>query len=500
MAFIKSININLFNGKFNQIIEFGLDLNIISGVNGTGKTKVLQLLKQGKNVIIEPKDFQFSQLKILALSPKRNAEKRAKDSLLSIIRTTDLPKKTQEQINKQIRDDVYDSYPSFAELLHLKFNDLRSKEFNSKPQKNILEEFTNEINKEILSKILPDYRLEISWIKEENSLEIKVYKESSADYLNLLDLSTGEQELLSLTFNIYLMKDVVDVYLIDEPEIHLNWTLEENLFKFLNEFSKKFKKQIIISTHSRIIFDPDFKDKAIYLIWKNGKIEQGKSVPEEYKIKIAGETLKFLPYLELKEPTIIVEDNEHEIFLRTLIEIYGKDPNSIKIIKVNSSTIVETLYQKILSQVPRIEEEFFDAYWLVDGDNKGRSSEGKFIRLKKYSIESYFLNFEILSELYNASIEDIKREIIDILKLRIDKVVADNKNKPFIVKTLKENLNDLSQESLDKLDCSEIFKEFLQRKNEKLERFMQKYLLKARELNILETLIDQEIFELIKNI
>jgi hypothetical protein len=109
MPYIKSINVNLFNGKFNQIIHFGPNLNILSGVNGTGKTKVLQLLKQGTNVTLEPQSIQFNQIKVIALSPKRNAEKRAQQSLLSFIRTTNLPNKIQESLGKQIRDETYDS-------------------------------------------------------------------------------------------------------------------------------------------------------------------------------------------------------------------------------------------------------------------------------------------------------------------------------------------------------------------------------------------------------
>jgi len=45
-----------------------------------------------------------------------------------------------------------------------------------------------------------------------------------------------------LIFALFYGKDLVQVYLIDEPEIHLNWQLEEKLFEFLNWFSNEYKK------------------------------------------------------------------------------------------------------------------------------------------------------------------------------------------------------------------------------------------------------------------
>jgi ABC-type lipoprotein export system ATPase subunit len=498
MPYIKSINVNLFNGKFNQIIHFGPNLNILSGVNGTGKTKVLQLLKQGTNITVEPQSIQFNQIKVIALSPKRNAEKRAQQSLLSFIRTTNLPNKIQESLGKQIRDETYDSYPSFAELFCLKFEKLRSQNFQSKFQQQILDEFINRINSEVMGFILPNYRLESSWNTTNDSLDIKIYKESANDYVNLENLSTGEQELLSLAFNIYLTKEDIDIFLIDEPEIHLNWTIEKNLFNFLKEFSVNYQKQIIVSTHSRIIFYNSFQDYVTYLVWEDGQIKVKNKVLQEYKEKIAGESVALLSVIQPDKKTLFVEDNEHEITIRALLEIYGKS-GELEIIKLSGgSGIIENFY-KILKQNPDLTSFWTNAYFLQDGDNKPSSLRNRFIKLQKYSIESYYLDLEILSALLNKSEEDLRKQLIDSIKKNKGKIAGGGKNAIFL-EQLIEQIENINPEIFNTLDCSQFFDDFVRVFGYKKEDFIKKYIQKAYELRKLEEIFDQELINLIKNI
>jgi energy-coupling factor transporter ATP-binding protein EcfA2 len=498
MAYIKSININLFDGKFNQIINFGSNLNILSGVNGTGKTKVLQLLKQGTNVIIEPPSIHFNQLKVIALSPKRNAEKRAIENLVSYIRNTDLLRKTQELLTKQIRDETYDSYSSFVELFYLKFEELRSKHFGSKTQQEILDEFIKNINEEVIRCILPNYKLETTWNYEKSFLDPKIYKESAKKYVNLENLSTGEQEILSLLFNIYILKDEVDIFIIDEPEIHLNWTLEKNLFNFLEEFSIKYQKQVIVSTHSRIIFDKKFQKYIKYLIWEDGVIKVKDKVPSEYREQIAGESLALLSFIQPEKRTLFVEDDEQEITIKALLKAYGKDENLIEIIKLSGgSGTLENLY-KIITQNPELILSWTNAYFLKDSDLKSHQSRDRFITLKKYSIESYYMNFEVLSSLLNKDKENIKEEILKLIKEKKRKIVGDGRNAYFFEKLI-DKLYDITQDQLDVLDCSQFFNDFLETFHYKKTDFMEKYIQKAKELGKLEEIFDHELINFIKS-
>jgi predicted ATPase len=502
MPYIKSITVNEFNGKFNQIIEFNPYLNILSGINGTGKTKVLKLLKQGTNVNIEPHELQFHQLKILVLSPKRNAEKRAQQELLQYIRTTNanLKNRIQEALNKQIRDETYDLYSSFAELFYLRFEKLRSQNFDSKTQQDILNEFVQEVNDNVVSIILPGYEIKAEWNSETDSLNLIVYKQYQNDEVSLENLSTGEQEILSLAFNIYLTKDEINIFLIDEPEIHLNWTVEKNLFDFLKKFSETYRKQIIVSTHSRIIFDPSFHEFIIYLVWEKGQIQVKKEVPKDYKEKIAGESLMILSVSKLKRKTIFVEDNEHEIVIKELLKIYNKNEDLLEIIKISGgSGNVENLY-KVISQNDFLEEDWINAYFLRDGDNEQDNNKKlNFIKLKKYSIESYFLNLDILSELLNRDKQKIKNLILDSIKINKTKISCKTKNALFFEKLI-EDMKDINPDILNILDCSQFFDDFVEKLGYKKENFMSKYLKKAYEMSKLEEIFDKELIDFVKNL
>ena len=80
--------------------------------------------------------------------------------------------------------------------------------------------------------------------------------------LSIESLSLGEQEIMSLVINLYASRDANNVFLIDEPEIHLNWHLKEKLFQFLDWFCDEYEKQIIIATHSRVAFTSRFIDRT----------------------------------------------------------------------------------------------------------------------------------------------------------------------------------------------------------------------------------------------
>lgn len=499
MPYIKNINVNLFNGKFNQIISFGPNLNILSGVNGTGKTKVLQLLKQGTNVNVEPGVVQFNQMKIIALSPKRNAEKRAQQYLLSFIRTTNLSNKIQESLNKQIRDETYDSYSSFAELFYLNFEKLRSRDFKLKFQQQTLDEFIKQINNEVIDLILPNYRLEVSWNTTTDSLDSKIYKESANDYVNLENLSTGEQELLSLAFNIYLMKDDINVFLVDEPEIHLNWTLEKNLFDFLKKFSEQYQKQIIVSTHSRIIFYPTFQNYITYLVWENGSIKVREKVPQEYKEKIAGESVELLSIIQPSKKTLFVEDNEHEITIKLLLNTYGKNEESLEILKISGGSGLLEGFYKIVKQNPNLTASWINAYFLQDGDNKPSPSRNGFIKLRKYSIESYYLDLKILSTLLSKPEEDVKKQLIDSIKKNRERIAGEGKNAIFLGQLI-EQIENINPKTFNTFDCSQFFNDFIEVLGYKKAEFMKKYIQKAHEMGKIEEIFDQELMTLIKNI
>ena len=79
---IKSASLPVKGSKQAVALEFGSGLNILSGVNGTGKTQVLAGLKQGQYIADGD-----SQPRVAAFSPQRNSERRTIEQIVQAVRS-----------------------------------------------------------------------------------------------------------------------------------------------------------------------------------------------------------------------------------------------------------------------------------------------------------------------------------------------------------------------------------------------------------------------------
>lgn len=472
-VYIESININLFGGIFQETLKFENGLNVLCGENGTCKTKVLFMLQSSKK-----KFYQDKSGRIVAFNPKRNAEKQNLDHFIQKLRRDGFDsKKLNQTLAKQAMTDLkFSAYPSFSELFIVRYETIVNEGSHTKPDavKNTEKEFN-----EILKQVFPGYYLTASW--ENRTLLLKVGNTNKPP-IPIDGLSCGENEVFSLIFNIYANRDEHDVYLIDEPEIHLNWHLEEGLFNFLNWFSKTYNKQIIVATHSRAVFHKNLIGKAQFLVWDEGKIKAQKTISDELKNKISGEAVKIISALELSDITVIIEDDSHRVVIEELAEIHKK--------KVGTNIVGGSGNVKSLCKAMD-KENVESAFFMVDGDNvatdKDLKGNSKFIHLKKYCIENYFLEAEILSEL--STVNKTKDEIELIIKNAVKSIPSDSKS--IVYKTLAEN-DLLQQDIMDTFDASKIL--------EKISRdlgftskydLMRPYIKKANEKGVLKTIFGE---------
>lgn len=460
--YIKSLPVNLFNGVFSTTINFTNGLNIISGVNGTGKTEVLKLFKSTTG-ILSANDKNYGDLAIFAISPKRNTEKQAIDSIFQQVKT--LNKTAQTFINevkgRQIKDTGFENYPSFAELFIQEY-DLLMQDGVTGYEKAIAS--TSEKFNEVLQQVFPDYQIEAKWITgatdASGKLDLKV-KKYLASPITIDQLSTGEREVLSLLFCIFVSREKEDVYLIDEPEIHLNWDLERGLFNFFNWFCEKFQKQIIVVTHSRIIFSPEFYSRTQFFVWENDKIVCKNDINEKQKSSIAGEISNIINIIGFQKPTFFVEDEKHKKIVSCLANILTKD---IEIIVCGNKSNVKTMFNLLKGKGSK------DVYFIVDGDNEGPSiSDACFVFLKKYCIENYLFDPVILSKVFNVSETDVITKIVDCIK-------GLNHSTLLVYKKLAESVSPFPLDVLDTLDgskiCNKLIKEFGKTEGETIEAYV----------------------------
>ena len=449
MSYIKTVEVNLFN-VFTQTINIKKGLNIISGENGTCKSHFLKALRQLQNVTIEG-DLNQLQGRIFAFNPKRNSERQSLEHVFQTLRQQNkgYDNFITETVQKQFNDQAIDTYSSCSELFYF-FYDKKCK--SGGDQKQYMKEVCDEFNL-VISSIFDDYKIDATWDESKGAPTLKLVKKETEIPLNAV--SCGEQEVLSLILNIYSAKDSVDIYLIDEPEVHLNWHLEEKLFEFLYRFCKDHEKQIVLTTHSRVIFKQKFHDLSQFFVWREGKIHVETLLPKEQRKKIAGEAIEIIKLGNFNKVTIFVEDESHKNFIEVLSEELGLEVTPV--ISGNSFNV------KSMYKLSKEEGGWKNCFFMIDGDNQGNPfpNDRCFIHLDKYCIENYIFDISSLSLALNKSESDIRQLVLDSLLDVKNEIFKKNKFFEFLVDRL--SLNDISDDNLSKLDASIISKSFLKK-------------------------------------
>lgn len=427
--YISKVEINLFNGVFKETIEFNKGLNLITGENGTGKTQLLTHIKNfighvnqpaGHNQPNQPIKIYVTKTgnvhtRLTAFSPKRNATKQAVSQTIQAIRQQgiDINKLDQQLLQAQFQDTNFTSYRSFGEYFIVMVEDLVRE--GTQTYENAVEAIRLDFEK-IVKRVFPEYSLKAQWLNK--NPHVALVKNGHQE-IQINQLSCGENEVLSMIFNIYGSRDKFDYFLIDEPEQHLNWRLENGLFNFFKWFCNEFNKQIIITTHSRAVFQQDFIDNCIFLKWENQNIVCKKELDESVRLAVAGDAIQIINGLTLADKICFVEDKSHELVFNKIAELEGKD---IDVRIENGRANVEKLFKTLKN------ENIHNCLFIVDHDNKVCNSEylssGNFIQLSKYCIENYFFELDLLQKISGG-----KQGIDNLIK----QAIKDCKDSAFLV-------------------------------------------------------------------
>lgn len=436
-------------------VHFAEWFTVLSGTNGTGKSTVLRKIKEQNNT------------KAILYNPKRNSERKAviqfyeeyirggknKASIIS------------NKAGSNFNDNTFEQYSSFTEIIISDFDDRWKNSNGALNGTQIIESLKTEYGG-LLKSIFPDYEL-YDWAFKNGSPFFRI-KKYGKYVLESEALSTGEQEILSLVFNINFLRDSFEILLIDEPELHLNWALEKNLFLFLKKFASRYKKQVIISTHSRVIFEETFKNNCLFLFYDDKKkIIVSNTASEEIKKSISGEILNIT--LSKISTNIYVEDNFHKKVIDKFAQKLNKINYNIQLMKDKQS--VNSLFDSVRYQPNR--GLLTNSYFAMDGDlDKDKVPNDKtYVKLPTYCLESAFFDLRILSAISGKTKTEIKLIILnEINKVKKKKSKGRLSQKGVLVES------DIVQKALNEYDSSQIISNVIRKIGFTENGFLDKYL------------------------
>jgi len=242
---------NIFIEEYKIIKSLNLDLNesitILAGVNGTGKTTILEFIKNFTSYI-KDRDKDKSEISLLI-----DNELSKLNYLNMYTKTYDLEghllKKEESFINQYYNKHIFyfsieNNIINLKELF-IKYKNKLLLEEDLKPS-----ELFKKIREQINS-VFQDLDIFVEFYKVDENDNI-FFKNKYTDIENILidKLSSGEKTLLSKVIYFYIKNIKDSIILIDEPELSLHPTWQNKVLKLYENYAKENNCQIIIATHS----------------------------------------------------------------------------------------------------------------------------------------------------------------------------------------------------------------------------------------------------------
>ena len=343
---IKNLHIEEYNGLENLDINFEsegkvLDLIVLAGINGSGKTRVLESIR-----------YWFEMFRSKAVNVELFYEENEREVLESLMNSeglTEVEKEAQKDIeftdclrnikfynydyrhnktenqnyNSKIISRSFGKLKIFPKIIYvpteINFEEIKKAQTNLKKEYSFInmvdsyeikdipsyiatriskvaneeEDLTmGQVRKKVFEEIngifeILELDVKLSEIsKDENSMPI--FTDSSGKKFGINELSSGEKQLFLRTLAIKMLEPENSIIMIDEPELSLHPKWQQKIVDVYKKIGKN--NQIILATHSPHILGSVEKENIILLIKnQDGNVETrlGKELGNSY-----GQTMK----------------------------------------------------------------------------------------------------------------------------------------------------------------------------------------------------------------
>lgn len=272
------------------------------------------------------------------------------------------------------------------------------------------------------------------------------YKDATGQTLPFSSLSSGEQEVIKVLFDVARKEIKHSVFIIDEPELHLHPTLTFKLIEALKSIGEH-TNQFIFLTHSADLISTYYATGNVFFIDSDQsghnqahRLSELKSTHKEL-VQLIGENLGMFA---VGKKLVFIEGENSSIDRLAYHKIGQKVDSEIKVNPIGSVTNIGAL-KAVEGQ---IRNSIFGVSMFMIRDRDGLRQDqitsleanGHILCLKRRHIENYFLNEEVLRKV--------------VVHLYLDK--TGTLSKEFI----KSEIKRIAQETLS-LNLIKNFKDFL---------------------------------------
>ena len=251
MNYIENFCYHMMWDKYDVVWnDMRSDVNILVGINGKGKTTLLDAIDSYYNEKF-PKTFY-------AKYGGDRIEATRLDCPVIYIQSSDVPASVKKKGDSVLYNNLMQVVVQNEK--RESFFNYRMRALNFPEERPRIEKRIDMLFKEI-NKYFAETGKKIDIDKDSNYL---VFHDDDADRpITLAMLSAGEKQLLLILLTVFLMDEKPAVLLMDEPELSLHIEWQEKLIKTLRKFNKNC--QLIITTHSPSIFASGWENCLTYM-------------------------------------------------------------------------------------------------------------------------------------------------------------------------------------------------------------------------------------------
>jgi hypothetical protein len=261
---IERIEVRNLLGKYDLNWYLNPDVNILVGINGSGKTTVLRIvnsLLSGDYKVLKSLE---ANIKIVLGGGKEIAYENRKPKSFykvnhTLISTFDVTLRsklglTETPLDKELKELIYTVGQN-----KVSFSNYRLKATNY-PER---AEYINKRIKDLFSLIDRMFSQTNKTIAIDPATNSLIFNRGNNNVIPLSRLSSGEKQLLLILFGVFLMEDNPYILLMDEPEISLHIGWQQELIDIIRQLNPNC--QLIMTTHSPSIFGEGWGDKLFFI-------------------------------------------------------------------------------------------------------------------------------------------------------------------------------------------------------------------------------------------